>query len=215
MLREAGFLQPLCARRNDAHANIFFLLSVCNRLPAPQVGPPTLLALAELLVANVVAFDSGSANANPWLARLVKTRVIVLLPVSNAIGYETINRLELGVDPNRDFPYSRAASQCMVTAVARSINEVWKEHLFQLSVTFHGGMQAIAYEWGAPNHLANDSESPDDTAQARICHSLSDYAGRFQGDTYPYGRLNKLVYWVDGGMEDWGYAAGWDLDAVT
>lgn len=26
----------------------------------------------------------------------------------------------------------------------------------QLAVTFHGGMRAIAYEWGAPNHQVCD-----------------------------------------------------------
>ncbi len=40
----------------------------------------------------------------------------------------------------------------MQTFVARALNELWLEHLFQLAVTFHGGMQAIAYEWGSPNH---------------------------------------------------------------
>ncbi len=61
---------------------------------------------------------------------------------------------------------------------------------------------------------ANESESPDDAAQARIATTLSAYAGAFQGQSYPVGRLNPVVYPVDGGMEDWGYAAGWDVNAV-
>lgn len=28
------------------------------------------------------------------------------------------------------------------------------------------------------------------------------------------GRINSLIYYVDGGMEDWLYAAGWDHDLV-
>ncbi|CAM9459879.1 unnamed protein product, partial [Ectocarpus sp. 13 AM-2016] len=34
----------------------------------------------------------------------------------------------------------------------RSVNEVWREHAFQLAVTFHGGMVGMAYEWGSPDH---------------------------------------------------------------
>ncbi|CAN0471313.1 unnamed protein product, partial [Ectocarpus sp. 8 AP-2014] len=34
----------------------------------------------------------------------------------------------------------------------RSMNEVWREHAFQLAVTFHGGMVGMAYEWGSPDH---------------------------------------------------------------
>ena len=34
----------------------------------------------------------------------------------------------------------------------RAVNEVWREHAFQLAVTFHGGMVGMAYEWGSPDH---------------------------------------------------------------
>jgi hypothetical protein len=167
-------------------------------------------------VSNAALCDGGSSNCNEWLNLLVRTRTIVLLPISNAVGYDSDHpvREELGIDPNRDFPYDREPTQCMRTAVGRAINEVWKQHLFQLAITYHGGMQAIAYEWGSPNHESQGSESPDDSAQANIGARLSAVAGRFQGYTYPADRLNPLVYPVTGGMEDWGYAAGWDLRAV-
>lgn len=118
------------------------------------MGPPTLITVAETLVRNAALFEPGadSSSGNPWLNRLLRTRTIVLLPISNAVGYENIQRTELGVDPNRDFPYNTPAGACMHTAVARALNEVWMEHMFQLAVTFHGGMQAIAYEWGSYNH---------------------------------------------------------------
>ena len=34
----------------------------------------------------------------------------------------------------------------------RVVNEVWREHVFQLAVTFHGGMVGMAYEWGTLDH---------------------------------------------------------------
>lgn len=73
----------------------------------------------------------------------------------------------------------------MVTACARAINEVWRDHLFQLSITFHGGMEAIAYEWGSPNHMSHGSESPDEVAQASMATAMAKYAGAFKVGTAP------------------------------
>ena len=53
---------------------------------------------AEFLV------NTRAANTNPWVTRLVDTRSITMLPVSNAIGYDKLVREENHVDPNRDFP---------------------------------------------------------------------------------------------------------------
>ena len=57
---------------------------------------------------------------------------------------------------------------------ARAVNEVFREHLFQLAITFHGGMQAVAYEWGSPIHpKANHHDlSPDDTSQVAVSGHL-------------------------------------------
>ena len=117
-----------------------------------QVGPPTLITLAELLVRNA-ALPESDAGANPWLRHLVQSRYIVLLPISNAVGYDHLQREEIDIDPNRDFPFNVLPGRCMRSYVGRAINEVWLRHMFQLSVTYHGGMQAIAYEWGSLNHM--------------------------------------------------------------
>jgi len=149
-----------------------------------------------------------------WLARLVTTRRIVIVPTANALGYFQNRREEAGVDPNRDFPYDLTDPKlCMQTIAGRTINELFREHLFQLSITFHGGMEAIAYEWGAPSYL--DWMSPDDEAQAQIANAYSRYAGGF-GRHRPYqtGTMNDVVYFVRGGMEDWAYAGSFDPDRV-
>ena len=95
-----------------------------------------------------------------------------------------------------------------------------------------------------------NTESPDDVAQVRLAHTMSTFAGKFHGSSYPAERMTKLVcvericmavhlwhhscpsacllffsvahsaliptrsYPVDGGMEDWGYAASWDTKYV-
>jgi hypothetical protein len=145
-----------------------------------------------------------------WLARLVATRRIIVVPTANALGYFRDKRTENNIDPNRDFPYDlKNPKDCMQTIAARTLNEIYREHLFQLSLTFHAGMEVVGYEWGAPSWLQHDS--PDDKAQALIASAYSHYAGGFAG-TKPYesGSMNSLVYPVNGGMEDWAYAGSFD-----
>jgi hypothetical protein len=174
------------------------------------VGPTTLITLAETLVRLYVA-------GHPWVRRLLDTRLVVMIPVTNPRGYDTKPlpvREENGIDPNRDFPYNVDGGLCMRTAAARAVNEVWREHVFQMALTFHGGMQAIAYEWGSFNHRSRRSESPDDVAQAQLGRVMREAAGPFHGVRYPVDRMNNLVYPVNGGMEDWAYAASWDTAYV-
>ena len=113
-----------------------------------------------------------------WLARLVTTRRIVIVPTANALGYYQNKREENHIDPNRDFPYDQTNPQsCMQTIAGRTLNEIFRKHLFQLSLTFHGGMEVIGYEWGAPSY--SNKVSPDDIAQHDIAKAYSQYAGGF------------------------------------
>ncbi|CAM9561745.1 unnamed protein product, partial [Hapterophycus canaliculatus] len=129
-----------------------------------QVGPTAVVEAARLMIfaavchadANAKECDDevlrASPEAVPWLSRLALTRSTVIMPMTNSIGYYNTRRTENGLDPNRDFPYSQKPQKCMTTITARAVNEVWREHAFQLAVTFHGGMVAMAYEWGSPDH---------------------------------------------------------------
>merc|ERR1719382_2287822 len=97
------------------------------------------------------------------MKRLVDKRVILLTPMTNAVGAATRSRTELSIDPNRDFPFDQSPSSCMQTIAARTVNEIYRSHILQLVVTFHGGMQAIGYEWGAFPYLnGKPHRSPDD-----------------------------------------------------
>ena len=156
-----------------------------------------------------------------WLARLVSTRRIVVVPTANSLGYFRSKRTEGKIDPNRDFPfdYTKEAdgfsSNCMQTIAARTLNEVFREHMFQLSLTFHGGMEVIGYEWGAPSY-SKTSISPDDTVQHDVAAAYSRCGGGWStSKPYNYGPMNPLVYPVRGGMEDWAYAGSWDPDRVV
>ena len=176
-----------------------------------RVGPATALALARWLVLRY--------DVDPWVRRLVDTRVVIIMPMTNAIGVEANSRAEMGIDPNRDFPYDQTPAACMQTVAARSINELYRARLLQLVITFHGGMQAIGYNWGSFNYrTGKPHRSPDDASQVGMVGAMSSFAGTGhvpgQRD-YPSAPMNDIVYPVHGGMEDWGYAASWDRAFVT
>ncbi|GMH90771.1 hypothetical protein TrVE_jg6008 [Triparma verrucosa] len=194
------------------------------------VGPSTVLYLSSLLATASSCVlehftDDGDSGSNCiewyslgyvfsdalWLSRLLKSRRIIISPASNALGFSQVKRAENGIDPNRDFAYDQDPSNCFRTVTGRHINEIFKNHLIQLSITFHGGMTAIAYEWGSPGHNVKGTVSPDNLAQKELTRGMSDYAGTFKGEVkYPYNSMNRIVYPVHGGMEDWAYAGSWD-----
>ncbi|KAL7493043.1 hypothetical protein ACHAWT_002283 [Skeletonema menzelii] len=152
-----------------------------------------------------------------WLARLVSTRRTIIIPTANALGYSRNKREEGTIDPNRDFPFDIEQyheNECMQTIAGRSINELWRSHLFQIGLTFHGGMEVIGYEWGAPTYLNLDA--PDALAQHEIASAYSRYSNGFPGHSpYDFGTMNDKVYYVRGGMEDWAFAGSWDPERVV
>ncbi|ETN22255.1 hypothetical protein PPTG_02243 [Phytophthora nicotianae INRA-310] len=187
-----------------------------------RVGPNAAIELIGLL-AHATSIYGTDDNAKPtldtqrWLKELVNTRNVLVTPMTNAYGYSHNHREELTVDPNRDYNYMRSGVECMQTMTSRVVNEIWRDHIFQLAVTFHGGTRAVAYEWGSPDHYLNGKEnnpsekSPDHMAQFQIGNTLANFAGVFpDGKLYPTGTMNDIVYGVTGGMEDWGYAASWE-----
>ena len=92
----------------------------------------------------------------------------------------------------------------MRTIAGRTVNEIYREHMFQLALTFHGGMEVVAYEWGAPSWY--DHISPDDEAQSQIGGAYSQYGGGWShSKPYKHGTMNDEVYYVRGGMEDCTY----------
>jgi hypothetical protein len=120
------------------------------------------------------------------------------------------------VDPNRDFPYDlKDGEGCMMTVAARCINEIFRDHMFQLAITFHAGSSSVTYEWGAPTY--EGELSPDDEALKQLANGYVHYGGampKMHIKEYDMGTMNDVVYPVRGGMEDWAYAGSWDKDRV-
>ncbi|CEL94616.1 unnamed protein product [Vitrella brassicaformis CCMP3155] len=177
-----------------------------------RLGPPVCTYLAEFLCERY-----GKNDKVTWL---MDNRVLWMTPMTNPIGVANDQREENNIDPNRDFPYRAPPDACMATMTARAVNELYREHLFRLGITFHGGQRVMAYEWGSFDHLERDpsapsgyssTEPPDEQTQVAIGKAMQAAAGREKnGDFwYPLGAMTDLVYAVDGGMEDWSYAASW------
>jgi hypothetical protein len=152
-----------------------------------------------------------------WLNYLVQHRRITIVPAANAIGFALGERTELGVDPNRDFPWNQAnAQECMQSIAARSINELVLANTYQLLLTFHGGANVIGYEWGDLVHCPEqmncqrNAPAPDVVAMQTIAFALRTHAGagtHYHARPFEIGTMGDNVYPVAGGMEDWAYGA--------
>ena len=121
-----------------------------------RVGPVATLEVAKLL-ATAASCQAGSLDIfgqactafyekytkkqAGWLARLVSTRRIVIVPAANSNGYYKGSRWEGGfLDPNRDFAFDQdpasidgdgVSTQCMRSIAGRTLNELFLDHLFQ------------------------------------------------------------------------------------
>ena len=212
-------------------AELLVQSAYCESLPRMKYSPssPNLhdknhdeILWKQELMSSMMCRDSLNDKGVPspyrqWLARLASTRRIVIIPTANALGYSQNRREENFIDPNRDFPFDIEKgneASCMRTIAGRSINELFRSHLFPIGLTFHGGMEVIGYEWGAPTYLNKDA--PDAVAQNMIAEGYSRYANGFQRHSaYDFGTMNDKVYYVRGGMEDWAFAGSWDPDRVV
>lgn len=153
-----------------------------------------------------------------WLARLVSTRRIVVAPVLNALGFDRGEHNEGTKDPDQDFPYARndlSDNSCMETITARTINEIFHDHLFQMTLSFHSGSDdSIGYSWGS-EHWGHSLNSPDFKAQQSLAEAREVALGEPVVNIV-IGSMNKLA-----GIpprvsitEDWAYAASWDNEQL-
>ena len=183
----------------------------------------------------MIEYLASNFGKDPQLTQLLRTRELVITPMTNTYGYANDEREELALtakgktgsfDPNRDFPYNNSPSNCLNTVAGRTIYKLMVDNLFVTAITFHGGTNVIGYPWGSNNHIlkrlsyysAIAEEAPDFTALRYMGQAMNDASGNdidlsesgFSIPKYILGSMTETVYSVGGGMEDWGYAAGWD-----
>lgn len=167
-----------------------------------RLGPNTSLELILLL--------TQLYGHHPLVTYLLNTRRIILMPMTNSHGYAHNARAENSIDPNRDFSYDCTPESCMQTIAARAVNELFLRHLFQLSITFHGGTRVLSYEWGSYDHIDKNTtkgsglwnaqmsyistEAPDYASQIAMATKMQEAAGVLDRENHPFER-----------MEDYGY----------
>jgi hypothetical protein len=118
-----------------------------------RVGPLAALHAARLLSLAGACEIDGSAPAclalapyglssrqRVWLAFLASRRETLLAPMANCMGYHLRRRDDNGVDPNRDFPYTRRDDACLLSSTARVINGI----LLQSMAQVRGGDLSLA-----------------------------------------------------------------------
>ncbi|KAG7360701.1 zinc carboxypeptidase [Nitzschia inconspicua] len=139
-----------------------------------------------------------------WLARLVSTRRIVVVPNANALGHFRKEHLEGTVDPAEDFPYNiKSPEACMRSLAARTLNEIFRTHIFQVAISFKEGEDHIEYSWGSQEYL-----SPDAIAYDRVAESLSNVVGG--RNMYSFAPSNRKSVNPKMAFQDWAYAASWE-----
>ena len=195
-----------------------------------RVGPVASINTARLLVWAArceIEKDQGSCkhladinvtmSQRSWLTYLATRRDIYVLPAANCMGYLKNVREDLGTDPNRDFSYCRNNPYCFKSLSAQTFRALFAHSLIQIVVTFHGGMEAIGYEWGTEDKAGSlRDKSPDHNSHHQIASILSKYSGGFErSPPYRYDTMNAIVYPVKGSMEDWMYASAWDKKKLT
>ena len=192
------------------------------------IGAPSLLEFAKYFC------DSYDIKKSSLYHNILKTKLLIITPMTNAYGYSNKKRDEkiyikstnkfIYLDPNRDFPYFNSnenTKNCMRTISARTINEIFNEFIIQGSITFHGGDNVIGYPWGNYVHIiknfkSNKSpETPDlnaflNTGLKMISFSSSDMNDNNNIPNYKLGDMTSTVYPLDGALEDWAYG-GWEF----
>ncbi|CDW79494.1 zinc carboxypeptidase family protein [Stylonychia lemnae] len=207
------------------------------------IGPNTAYYLIEYLI--------SSYKEDSLVTNLLRRREIIITPMTNSVGYNYNERAErINVksenyksnpykrnkntgtkeyyfeDINRDFPYNTDKDKCLNTIAGRVIHQIMVENVIVSAITFHGGINVIAYPWGSYNRLKYQGtqqisrEAPDYQAFEGVGWIIKNETGAYisqQGQKpsikeYIFGDISSTIYPVQGGLEDWGYGAGFDYE---
>ncbi len=141
---------------------------------------------------DLVTRFSRPAVARTWL----KDTEWYVIPVMNVPGYNSGERLEHGIDPNRDFPglcLPHLQSQLKST---RLLVDFLGRRSYTGSVAVHGYAHALTFPWGMPFPSTRTPDHYKFEKATRIAASVNDY---------PYGTTTDLVYPAENTFEDFAY----------
>ncbi|CAJ1942964.1 unnamed protein product [Cylindrotheca closterium] len=201
--------------------------AACEATPGPN---PSASDIQAAKACRIGLGERGISDARrQWLARLAATRRVVVLPSANALGYSSGTRDEDGIDPARDFPYAvgSESTECMQSTASRAINEIFRDHMFQIALSFYSGSGAIGFSWRGEQYTAPDKQTQIQIAKALGSTAVDGeliYEGArpntfFEnGDTlvdYVTTRGPSELRGYQGSFEDWAYAGSWGKNTST
>ena len=126
-------------------AAVLLAAAACEALPGVH---PSLNELSDAKDCREDLKATGvDDHQRKWLARLVSTRRIVVIPSANSLGFFYNTRNESNVDPDTDFPVATMENDCMKSVASRTINELFRLHMFQMAISFHDGDGALRWSW--------------------------------------------------------------------
>ena len=84
------------------------------------------------------------------------------------------------MDVNRDFPFdlTKPPYKCFMSETSRAVQVLFNNNMIVATITFHGGMQSISYEWGDFDNRDKKANAPDFYAMKDIAESIGRYCGR-------------------------------------
>jgi hypothetical protein len=187
--------------------------AACEAMPRRSASIAWHEELQEAKECRAKLLELGiDTERRQWLARLVSTRRIVIVPIANSLGFSRGEHDEGANDPDKDFPYAHGESgHCMQTITAKTVNGLFRDHMFQVALSFHGGERGVGYSWS--NEMDVGIASPDQRAQDEVAKVFSSAIGGWP--QYPSGQSNELFQYRNGSMEDWAFAASWDEKRVS
>ena len=229
---------PGCGQSNCLNLIVYLTDFDSYTLDRPQFYVSGLVHGNEVIGASSLVefakyFCDYQNKTNSLYHNILKTKMFIITPMTNAYGYYNYQREDRLVyrgsgkvetaDPNRDFPYfnsnSSMAGPCMRTITGRTINEIFNEHIVSGGITFHGGTSVLGYAWGNFVHKKGreSTEAPDFAAFKEIGISMKNAASSEKNKKtnivdYELGDMTRTVYAVDGGLEDWAYGGSWEND---
>lgn len=175
---------------------------------------------------HLVTLLATRARGDPWLARLVRTRRLVVVPLPSAAAYDRHARFEdaggAQLDPAGDFPFARAPGEggsCLRSSAARVVDALFRNYAFVVTLQLadaRGQEDSISFSWAAGNSLCRQGLADVRNASVRAgdltapCsagfataddEALSTIAGRMAAFAGPSHHADSSVFRVGANSE--------------
>lgn len=82
---------------------------------------------------------------------------------------------------NRDFPFDQTVLpyRCLQTETSRALQLLYTHNMLVATITFHGGMRSISYEWGDYYNHGKRASAPDYEAMKDVASLMNRVSGTF------------------------------------